>query len=65
MSTSLDYTRTTVVRPSSNARVATKRRVVDKEDAGCSINPDADKPYNLLQRMYLRMLGTLLARPLI
>jgi hypothetical protein len=46
-----------------NARAP--RPKVKKEDAGISINPDADKPYNLLQRLYLRMLGTLLARQLI
>lgn len=34
-----------------------------KEDAGVSI--DADRPYNFVERMFLRILGTLTARQLI
>ena len=45
--------------------MSTSRRITEKEDAGCSMSADPDKPYNLIQRLYLRMMGTLLARQLI
>lgn len=45
-----------------NAKARTNSRI-KKEDAGVSIN--ADKPYNLFQRLYLMALGTLTARQLI
>jgi 2',3'-cyclic-nucleotide 2'-phosphodiesterase (5'-nucleotidase family) len=54
-----DFTRTTVIRPSTPKSVNVKM----KEDAGVSI--DADRPYNFVERMFLRLLGTLTARQLI
>ena len=64
----MDFTRTTVIRPSTrttrredNARPV--KSIKMKEDAGVSI--DADRPYNIVERMFLRLLGTLTARQLI
>ena len=65
----LDFTRTTVIRPGSTQRRADVSRPVKsvkvtmKEDAG--VNIDADRPYNIVERMFLRMLGALTARQII
>ena len=64
----MDFTRTTVIRPSTAKRADVSRPVKSvnvkmKEDAG--VNIDADRPYNFVERMFLRVLGTLTARQLI
>jgi len=64
----MDFTRTTVIRPSTAKRADVSRPVksvnrMKKEDAG--VNVDADRPYNFAERMFLRVLGTLTARQLI
>jgi hypothetical protein len=46
-----------------NAKTTRPIARTKKEDAGVNIN--ADKPYNLFQRLYLMALGTLTARQLI
>ena len=53
----MDFTRTTVIRPAKSVNVKMK------EDAG--VNIDADRPYNFVERMFLRLLGTLTARQLV
>ena len=64
----LDFTRTTVIRPGIAKRADVSRPVKSmnvkmKEDAG--VNIDADRPYNFVERMFLRLLGTLTARHLV
>jgi len=64
----MNSTRTTVIRPSTTkssdvSRPVKSVKVTMKEDAGVSI--DADRPYNFVERMFLRLLGTLTARQLI
>ena len=64
----LDFTRTTVIRPSTTkssdvSRPVKSVNVKRKEDAG--VNIDADRPYNFVERMFLRVLGTLTARQLV
>jgi len=64
----MDFTRTTVIRPSTTkssdvSRPVKSVNVKRKEDAG--VNIDADRPYNFVERMFLRVLGTLTARQLV
>lgn len=66
--TDMDFTRTTVIRPSATKRADISRpvksvKVTMKEDAG--VNIDAERPYNIVERLFLRMLGVLTARTLI
>lgn len=59
-----DFSRTTVIRPKSSTRrgdIARPIASIKKE----VVNVDADKPYNVLQRLWLKALGTLTARQLI
>jgi hypothetical protein len=51
-------------RPSTTARrKEILRMALKKEDAGCSVN--ADRPYNWVERQFLKLWGTLTARELI
>lgn len=62
-----DFSRTTVIRStkSSARREDIARPIARIQKEAVSVNGSVDKPYNLFQRLFLRVWGALTARHLI